>query len=280
MPEWRVIWRMVRPLNMMLGVLSVAITAWLLRAVDLSGLLLAGAVVALFTGGANVTNDVFDFEIDKINRPDRPLPAGEISRSAAIFLAVCLYAGGMIAAFFLSRPAQIIAFVLVLPLLIFYTPLLKKIPLLGNITIAALLGTVFLFGEAALSSTVEKMWIPAALAFGLSLIRELVKDQQDIPGDREQGISTFPARFGLRASLVLVTILVALLCLLAPLPYVRDLYGKWYLISLIFGVEVPLILSIFYLWKNPTSAASGKISGVLKLTTIAGMLVIFLSRSS
>lgn len=269
---------MVRPLNMILGVLSVMITAWLLRAFNLPGtLLLAALVVALFTGGANVTNDIFDLEIDRINRPDRPLPAGEISKTASIVLAVSLFIGGAVPALRLSLPAKIISLAFVLPMLVFYTPFLKKIPLAGNITIAILLGTVFLFSEAALKGTVEKMWIPAALAFGLSLIRELVKDQQDIPGDREKGISTFPARFGLRTSLILVTILTALLCLLAPLPYVRDLYGTWYLISLIFGVEVPLILSIFYLWKNPTSAASGKISDVLKLTTIAGMVVIFLS---
>ncbi len=269
---------MIRPLNISLGILSVLISAWLLSALDVRGpLLLASAIVALFTAAANLTNDVFDLEIDKINRPSRPLPSGTVSKREAMVLAFLLLLVGTLAAFYLSQPARLIALVIVLPLLILYTPVLKNIPLAGNVTIAGILGAVFLFSEAALTARVREMWIPAALAFGLSFIRELVKDMQDMPGDRKMGLKTFPVRFGFRPSLIVVTFLVLILCLFAPLPYVRDLYGKWYFFSLIFGVEVPLILSIFYLWKNPTSDVSGKISGVLKLTTIAGMCVIFLS---
>ncbi|MBC8479746.1 MAG: UbiA family prenyltransferase [FCB group bacterium] len=271
--------KILRPLNASLSIISVLISAHLLDLYFVSAeLILACLVVFLFTGGANIVNDLFDYRIDSVNRPERPLPSGKIKPKAARIYAFILFCLGSAAAIQLPVIAAVIALILVLPMIVLYTPLLKRIPLAGNLIIAGILGSVFIFAEAALTAEIGQLWIPAGLAFGLTLIRELVKDMQDIPGDSKNSILTFPVRFGFRNSLMLATGFTILLCVLSPLPYVMNLYGIFYLLALIFGVEVPLIYSIFYLWENPTSTASGKISGVLKLTTIAGIFVIFISK--
>ena len=78
--------------------------------------------------------------------------------------------------------SQWIALGLVLPLIIFYTPILKSIPLIGNIVISLMLGLVFIYTEVVVSGSLEHSMIPAILAFSLTLIREIVKDIQDIDG--------------------------------------------------------------------------------------------------
>jgi 4-hydroxybenzoate polyprenyltransferase len=149
---------------------------------------------------------------------------------------------------------------------------------LGNIAIGGVLGCVFLFAEAALTGRVSTMWIPAWLALGLTLIRELVKDIEDMEGDRQHGAYTFPAVFGVKRSLQLTYILIILFCLIWWLPYLWGSYGIIYAIPLFLLVEIPLIFSIFFLWKNPTSSGCAIISRATKWITLGGMITILCSK--
>ena len=179
--------------------------------------------------------------------------------------------------FNLSVLAIEIALAIVLPILVLYTPIFKRIPLVGNIAVAVLLGMVFLFSEAAFTNTVSAMWIPAWLAFGLTFIRELIKDVEDVEGDNLNGAMTFPVVFGVSKSLYLVYLLIITFCILWWIPYFNNLYGKIYAITLLLTVEIPLILSIFFLRKNPTSSGCAIISRATKWITLGGMVTILCS---
>jgi 4-hydroxybenzoate polyprenyltransferase len=234
--------------------------------------------VCCFTAGGNVLNDIWDVKADVVNQPQRPIPSGQISLSEAIGLMLMCFSLGIGSVLMLSFESKIFALGIVLPLLILYTPILKRIPLIGNLAIASLLGMVFIFTELALTHTVEIMIIPALLAFGLTLIRELVKDISDIEGDIQINAQTFPIVFGIKPSIFMVSFFIVLLTIFSILPFLNNLYGISYLIGLILTVEIPLFYCIFFLWNNPTSTACAVVSKWMKWITIAGIGVILLSK--
>ena len=268
----------LRPLNLIFSALSVVITAYLTDNLNQTVIIMNGVMVVVsFAGASNILNDIFDINIDKMNQPHRPLPSGKISVWAALVYMLAIYFFGIYALFNLSELAIEIALVIVLPTLVFYTPLFKRIPLIGNMAVAAVLGMVFLFSEAAFTGTVSAMWTPAWLAFGLTFIRELIKDVEDVEGDKLYGAKTVPVVFGVDKSLYLVYLLIITFCILWWIPYFNNLYGNIYAISLLFTVEIPLILSIFFLRKNPTSSGCAMISWATKWITLGGIVTILCS---
>jgi len=268
----------LRPLNLIFSALSVIIAAYLTHSLNQTVTIInAVIVVVTFAGASNILNDLFDINIDRVNQPHRALPSGAISVWAALVYMLALYFGGIYMAFNLPQTAIEIALVVVLPTLVLYTPLYKRIPLIGNMAVASVLGMVFLFSEAAFTGTVTAMWVPAGLVIGLTFIRELIKDIEDVEGDKLDGVRTFPVVFGRGCSLYLVYLLIIIFCILCWLPYTCGLYGNTYAICLFFAVEIPLILSIFFLWKNPTSSGCAMISRATKWITLGGMVTILCS---
>ncbi len=268
--------KIIRPLNVVFAVLSLAITADILNLFSLNLTMVASAIViASFTAGGNVVNDIFDLPIDRINRPGRPLVSGKIPLIAAVIYASILFLVGAGFSFYLNYSARTLVLVFILPLLLLYTPVFKRIPLIGNVLIAALLAIVFIFSEVALTGIADKMWFPAGLAFGLSLIRELAKDMEDIRGDTEVGVQTFPVRFGMGNSFYLLLLVTICLCSYALIPYFQLRYGYVYFGLLIVGVEIPLLLSLYWLSKKMTPLRCSTVSHILKFSTFMGMIVIW-----
>ena len=157
--------KILRPLNLFFSALTVIITAYLCDSVhDFTALFNAIIVVVTFAGASNILNDILDITIDQKNQPNRPIPKGKISQKKAFYYMLFLYSVGIYTVLALPKLAIAIAIIIVLPILVFYTSYLKRIPLLGNMAIALVLGLVFLFSEAALLGTIKKMWTPAWLA--------------------------------------------------------------------------------------------------------------------
>jgi len=265
----------VRPLNIVLSLIAVIITSYLINAINSPVLPHVTIVVICFAAASNILNDVLDINIDSINRPDRVLISGRLKILDAIILMSALYSTGIIASTYLLPLGQYIALMLVLPLLVLYTPVFKKLPLIGNIVIGSILGLVFLFTEAAIYGTIDKMWIPFCLTAGLSIIRELVKDGADIEGDAVSNLQTFPRKFGLPATLWTLRAMSILLCLFALMPWMEGYYNKIYLILLVLLVELPLLWLLFFKLHGSSIAVDYiQSSHILKGITIAGLIVI------
>ena len=270
--------QILRPLNMILCLLAVLIAAFLTD--GLSSFLLPYTVLTVlcFSGASNILNDVLDVHIDKVNRPDRTLPSGRLKILNALILMGILYAVGILACTYLQPLGQQIAFITVLPLLVLYTPLFKRLPFIGNIVVGGILGLVFIFTEGAIHGNANKMWIPFFLATTLSIIRELCKDGADLPGDSTANLKTFPREFGLIPTLWILRLLTASLCFFALTLYMSGSYGIVYLITLILGVEIPLLYSMFIILSEKSDSAEyNKVAKILKGVTMAGMLVILSS---
>lgn len=265
--------RIIRPVNAL-----VAGFAGVLATVIASGTLPGGywfvfLVVLFITAAGNVINDYYDADIDAINKPERPIPSGAISRRQALGYAAGLFLAGNLLAFACAPlPLTLIATFNSL-LLWLYAAYLKTTPLFGNLSVAYLASSIFLFGGALQGTEGILSTLPVAGAtFGVMLARELVKDGEDIPGDEAHGARTFPIRYGLRLTLIL-----AFLCAAGGILVSLLLTGRWGLPYL--AVITPVDLVILYgalrglKCRDAAEVAGSKSSTLLKIGMFASLLV-------
>ena len=270
--------QILRPLNMILCLLAVLIAAFLSGGLLSEILPYTILTVLCFAGASNILNDVLDVRIDRVNRPDRVLPSGRLKILDALILMGVLYGAGILASTYLQSLGRQIALITVLPLLVLYTPLFKRLPFIGNVVVGGILGLVFLFTEGAIHGNIDKMWVPFFLATALSSIRELAKDGADMAGDSTANLKTFPQKFGLISTLWLLRLMTIALCFFAITPYIRGSYGIIYLITLILGVEIPLLYSMFIILREKSGSDEYvKVAKIMKGVTMAGMLAILSS---
>lgn len=155
-------------------------------------LALAALLIAAFGNGYN---DVCDLPADRVNRPDRVLPRGDISQLLALRIAGWCLVLGMMAAAAAYIDALIIA-IAVSTALFLYDRDLKSLPLVGNAVVAGICATTVAFGALAGKGWNRQVWVLMVCAFSLTLVRELFKDIEDVEGDRAMGARTFPILYG------------------------------------------------------------------------------------
>ncbi len=209
----------------------------------------AGATV-FATGAGNAINDYFDREIDRINRPDRPIPRGAISPRGALVFSLVLFAGSVILA--LALPALAIAIAVVnLLLLVAYTQVFKGLPGVGNAVVAALGGSTFLFGGAAVGNVTAPgvLFVLAALS---TFTREVIKDVEDLTGDREEGLNTLPIAIGERPALWVGVGCLIVAVLASPIPYLLDAFGVVYLLA-VAPANAVMLWAAYTSFQNPTA---------------------------
>lgn len=160
--------------------------------------LLPAVAVVLITAAGNVINDVYDIDIDRINRPERPIPSGAISPGGAKAYAIALFAGGIALATLTTALCLLIALANTL-ILILYAAWLKRTPGIGNVAVAYLTASIFLFGGAfaGVGGLIQNLSL-AAIAFLATLAREILKDAEDVDGDAAGGARTLPMIVGVR----------------------------------------------------------------------------------
>jgi geranylgeranylglycerol-phosphate geranylgeranyltransferase len=200
----------------------------------------AAVVATVFATGAGMAiNDYFDREIDAVNRPGRAIPRGAVSARGALAWSAVLFVGAVAAAALLPVLAVGIAVVNLLAL-VAYTEWFKGLPGVGNLVVAYLTGSAFLFGGAAVGAPLAPgvLFVLAALS---TLSREVIKDVEDVAGDREEGLRTLPIAIGERPALHVATAALVVAVVASPLPYVLGTFGVTYL-----ALVVPADLGMVY----------------------------------
>lgn len=268
--------KITRPINVIITFISVLIAAaiCLPNKIPEFYVLLAAFSAALTAASGNIINDLFDIEIDKINRPLRPLPSGKITSREAYFLISVMILGSLIISFLVSYSAFIIVIVSHL-LLFLYSKYLKRIPLLGNITVAFLTSLVFIFGGVVVENPAAA-FIPAVFAFLINLIREVVKDMQDVEGDKKSSVNTFPIQFGFKKSKFIILFLTLMLILFTFYPFISRLYHIEFFIVVMIFVNPILVYCLKILFQDNATKNLNKISNLLKLSMVFGLIAIFL----
>jgi geranylgeranylglycerol-phosphate geranylgeranyltransferase len=265
-----------RPVNSFVAGLAAIIAYLIDTGTVIPESLLLFFIVALITAAGNVINDFFDAEIDAINRPDRPIPSGAVSRGAARGFAVTLFLAGILVSFF-TNPLCISIAIFNTILLIAYAAKLKSTPLIGNIVVAYLAASIFLFG-GALNGLEGLLHITpvAAITFFAMLSRELLKDAEDVEGDRTGGADTVPLRIGIKKTSEFALITTVLAVMVSFLPYFW--WGAWYLGGII-AVDIIIIIAALrgLNCETPACVKASKATSLLKVGMFASLVVFTLS---
>jgi len=268
---------LLRPSNFVITVMSVFVSCLLAGgdAGHTPAMILASLAAGLIGGGGMVINDIFDVGIDRINKPERPLPRGAVTlRSAAVFYAL-LTSVGLLLNLFLHSVAQVIAAGAVV-LIFFYSYRLKSTPLFGNVTVGLLTGLAFIYGGAAVGN-IDRAIIPAIFALLINIGRELIKDMEDVEGDALHHASTFPVKFGMRPALVVATLFLLAVVGSTIVPFADHQYGVLYFVIVFVGVDCVVAFVLLSMWKNSSPKNLNKLSVILKYDMLIGLIAIYLS---
>lgn len=211
----------------------------------------AVVTTALAVAAGNAINDYFDRDIDAINRPDRPIPRGAVSPRGALGFSAALF--GLAIGFAVLLPLVALAIAAVnLVALVTYTTVFKGTPGLGNALVSYLVGSTFLFGGAAVGS-LEAPLVLGALAALSTFTREVIKDVEDLAGDREEGLRTLPVAIGARRSLWVGVATLAVAVGVSPLPYLLGTFGAAYLV-LVAVADAVMLYAAYEAFADPATA--------------------------
>jgi geranylgeranylglycerol-phosphate geranylgeranyltransferase len=234
---------------------------------------LAGLSAALIAAAGNVINDVYDLKIDRINRPKRPLPSGKTGVIPAVIWSIMLSLTGILLGLILSSSLGIIAIIVSL-LLWGYSFKLKRLPLIGNIVVSISGGLAFIYGAVAVSE-IKYGIFPASFALLIHLSREIIKDAEDMPGDRAVDARTLPLVVGKKISLQVAVIPLLILIGLTIVPYQLNIFGLNYLLLVVAIVDLPLLILMFFLIVKWNTLPLMVASQALKILMITGLVALW-----
>tara|TARA_B100000579_G_scaffold435122_1_gene457604 strand:+ start:806 stop:1642 length:837 start_codon:yes stop_codon:yes gene_type:complete len=269
--------KLLRPFNLLISIICVLLSAFILDQLT-ENLLPIISVIFLLGGFSNIINDIIDYKIDYANNLNRPIASNVISIKAAFLYSLLLLLIACIITINFNILTKALIFILI-PLIIFYTPFFKKIPLVGNIIVSFILSMVFIITSTYLLGEIHSDILPPVIfAFFLMLIREIVKDIADLEGDKKFNINTLPVKFGINIAISFIYLFTIILFILSILIYyLYESYDIFYLFNILVFIHCPLFFFIYQLSKNKTSIYCIYLSKVLKLLTIFGVIVIYLA---
>ncbi|AYB30869.1 geranylgeranylglycerol-phosphate geranylgeranyltransferase [Chryseolinea soli] len=156
-----------------------------------------------------IINDYYDVKIDYINKPERVVIGKQITRRYAILFHVVLSSAGILLGVILSwRIGAVNVFSVFL--LWLYSNSLKRLPFVGNLTVAMLTGLSIYVVDLYYGTHSAMVIIYAAFAFFMTLVREIIKDMEDLKGDNTFGCRTLPIVLGMRRTKVIIYAILAI----------------------------------------------------------------------
>jgi geranylgeranylglycerol-phosphate geranylgeranyltransferase len=265
--------RLIRPLNCIVMSFAVLVGASLTGLGNLQWInMLFGAITAFtLTGAAMAVNDYYDFDIDKINEPNRPIPSGQVSLKASLVITAIMTLIGLSFAFMISLYCLIFAMAAWI-IMVTYTTIGKRAGFPGNLLVSACVAAPFLFGSIVTVNTVTiNILLFASMAFLSNTGREITKGIVDIEGDRQHRIKTLAVVFGSKKAALAGAIFFFFAVCLSPLPLILDIVSIWF-IPFVLVTDVGLFWCSISLLKNPERENSRKIKKTVLFLFIFGLL--------
>lgn len=230
-------------------------------------------VSTLTIASGYIINNFYDSEKDLINRPNKSMLDRLVSQKTKLqvyfglnFLATAL-------AYIISWRAALF-FAVYIFLIWFYSHKLKKYPIIGNLT-ASLLAVLPFFGILLyFKNFYHVIFAHATFLFLLILIREMIKDLENIKGDVANNYQTIPVRFGEKISKQLITVLT--ISTVIPVFILIDRYDVGYMGIYFYISLIVLIFFILKLWKSQTHNEYVQLHNILKSLIVAGVFCIVL----
>jgi len=231
-------------------------------------LFLIVAATVMIAAAGYIINDYYDIKIDLINKPDRVVIGKTITRRYAIFFHTAISFTGVATGLLINWKVGAINFASGF-LLWLYSNNLKRQPLIGNLVVAILTGlSIFLL------SFLYEQYLPLVMtyslfAFFMTLIREVVKDLEDMKGDTTFGCKTLPIVWGIRKTKYFLYGIILLFSVVVLWLDYQELKISWvYFIPLLF---VPMSVLVFRLVKADTKKEFYQISQLCKVIMLLGI---------
>lgn len=216
-----------------------------------------------------IINDYFDIKIDIVNKPERVVVGRYLKRRWAMGAHQALNVFGALLGLLISYWVFLIN-VFSITLLWFYSERFKRKPFIGNFIVSLLTGFSLLILTIYYPANRHLVFIYAVFSFFISLIREIIKDMEDIRGDEAHGCRTLPIIWGIRKTknflYGVVTLFVITLFLMAKVLHNNTLSILFLLLLL------PIALLVYNLSKSDTRRDFKELSTLCKIIMLLGLL--------
>lgn len=222
----------------------------------------------LIAAAGYIINDYFDVKIDLINKPNEVIIGRVIKRRWAMITHQTLNVLGVLIGFVISIKVFIINLIAV-TCLWFYAERFKRLAFVGNFMVAALTGASLVVMAAYYPGSDLLINIYAVFAFGITLIREVIKDMEDVPGDKKFGCRTLPIVWGIPKTKRFVYILIASFILIVLSIGWRLENERVMTIFLLLGIPVTWL--VYKLYRADRKAHYSFLSQFCKLIMILGI---------
>lgn len=242
--------KIIRPLNCFFVAACVAFAAFLNNSPQLSPVIFAMLSAAIIAAAGYVINDFFDIKIDMINRPNRILPARKMPPHVAYLYAVILFLLGIFLSLLTQKIGCIVLAFINSFVLFFYAKNFKKTILVGNLLVSYTATSAFLYGGIC-AENISNAIVIAIYAFIYTFLRELVKDGEDIEGDRLAQAHTLAIKLGRNNTAGFTLIPIILIIALHFIFYLNNFFGLITFSLLHILVSIPLIIFFIILQKKP-----------------------------
>ena len=279
----------LRPINALMGCLTVIIGILNTRVgISLDRLILniiLGVITYFFLAGSSmIINDIYDIEIDKINRPERPIPRGAISLKQAKFL----FVGTLVFGVIISIIHSLLFDLFFLPVIIaggggflgwYYAKYGKKSGFFGNIIVSISFSLGLIYGAILNGLNIPTYIYYFFLASAFSLLsREIIKGCEDIEGDKTEGVKTLAIQIGTKKSTFFSTIFAVVSIIFYILPIFTNIINPLlFSISMIFGISVVFYAVILMQGRNLEKKDFSRISLLIKISGFLGLIAILLA---
>jgi 4-hydroxybenzoate polyprenyltransferase len=264
--------RLTRVWNLFILALSQYFTAVMLispsNVFDIRFFLLVTSTCLIAAAGY-IINDYYDIKIDLVNKPERVVIGQGITRRYAILLHTVLSVAGIGIGLFLDWRIGAINFASAF-LLWWYSNDLKRQPFIGNVVVSLLTALSIIIVDSLYHTGNILIFTYGTFAFFMTLVREIIKDMEDLKGDDTFGCKTLPIIWGLRRTKILVySIIVVFSIVVITLNNVFISLPLHYFLVFLF---VPLIWLTIRLVKADTKKDFAWLSGFCKLILLLGVL--------
>lgn len=264
--------RLTRAWNLVIIVFAQYFTAFFLAEADVFrdlNLFLLSLSTVLIAAGGYVINDYYDVKIDYINNPDRVVVGKTIHRRFAILLHVALSVMGILTGFLVHWKLALVN-LLSVSILWFYSNLLKRLPFIGNFTVALLTGASIAILFFLYDSHRILILVYALFSFFMTLVREIIKDMEDLKGDNTYGCKTLPIVWGIRKTKFTLYLLILSFSVIVVI--INHIYVHLDVIWFVMLLFVPLTWLTTRLAQADTKKDYGWLSSFCKMIMLLGIL--------
>ena len=264
---------LIRPANSLAMGFAIVVGVFLTGYSNINWLNLLLGIVTSFTltAASMAVNDYYDYNIDKINEPQRPIPSGAVSKNGAITVTAILTVIGLACAYIVSFYCLVFAAGAWIIMMI-YSTVGKRSGLAGNFLVSACVAAPFLYGSLVAVNNVQlNVFLFASMAFLSNTGREISKGIVDIEGDQAYGIRTLAVSFGCKRAALAAAGFFVFAVALSPIPIVWDLVSFWF-IPFVLVTDIGLIWCSVFLLKDPSRENARRVKKLVLLLFIFGLL--------